>query len=205
MLDRNWEQLYYRETDRAKRKLLLDQAISEEGMTPENELRLHLYNSRYGDSEAAGREVDIFIRGFMTLEYLKSGSKFFMSKRKVNKEMASVRSDWQFDKAAEYGAAGQDILYKELCNLVLLYIQICRRDKAYGSILFGLGQVKEGTLTRRVSDDIFRIACELPRLMDRQDELDIFTRAATRTFCEQFPEESDSFYRRMRELDESRN
>ena len=66
-----WVQDYYNETDRPKRKEILEKAIAEEGMTPENELRKYLYDARYGDSEEAGREVDYFIRGWMTLEYMK--------------------------------------------------------------------------------------------------------------------------------------
>ena len=132
-MEKEWVRNYYRETDRKRRKQILDSAIAEEGMTPENELRLFLYDSRYGDSEKAGQEVDYFIRGWMTLEYMKSTSKFFLTKRRVSRDIASVRADWQFDKAAEYGDSGSVILYNELCNLTRLYIQICRRDKTYGS------------------------------------------------------------------------
>ncbi|MBR0397405.1 MAG: hypothetical protein IJI10_03960 [Eubacterium sp.] len=194
-----WVQDYYNETDRPKRKEILEKAIAEEGMTPENELRKYLYDARYGDSEEAGREVDYFIRGWMTLEYMKATSKFFLTKRKINKEIATVREDWQFAKVAEYGQAGADILYDELCNLTRLYLQICRRDKAYGSFIFGLGRVKDSTLSKRVSDDIYRMAYELPHAMDLVEEFAPFTKAATRIFCQEFPHESGKFYGRMKE------
>lgn len=199
MLEKEWVRNYYDETDRPKRKTILDKGIEEDGMTPENELRLHLYEARYGDSETAGREVDYFIRGWMTLEYLKSTSKFFLTKRKVSKEIATVREDWQFAKAAEYGEAGAEILYRELCNLARLYIQICRRDKAYGSFLFGIGRVKDSTLSKRVFDDIYRMAYELPHNMELVEEFAPFTKAATLTFCQEFPEETDRFYAKLKE------
>lgn len=198
-MEKEWVRNYYRETDRKRRKQILDSAIAEEGMTPENELRLFLYDSRYGDSEKAGQEVDYFIRGWMTLEYMKSTSKFFLTKRRVSRDIASVRADWQFDKAAEYGESGSVILYNELCNLTRLYIQICRRDKTYGSFILGLGRVKDSTLTGRITDDIIKMAYELPKTLNMEEDFSIFTKAATYIFCQEFPEESDPFYRRLKE------
>ena len=38
---------YYRETDPAKRKELLEQAIAEEGATEENQARREIWDARY--------------------------------------------------------------------------------------------------------------------------------------------------------------
>ena len=93
ILEKQWEREYYRETKREKRKAILDAAIVEEGMSPENELRSKLLESRYGKKLEKGQSVDYFIRGWMTLQFLANARKSFGFKRKVRKELVSVKSD----------------------------------------------------------------------------------------------------------------
>ena len=194
ILEKQWEREYYRELKRDKRKAILEAAIAEEGMSPENELRTKLLESRYGRQLEKGQSVDYFIRGWMTLRFLLNSSKSFMFKKKARKELDNVKKDWKFDLAAEYGEAGQKVLYQELCNLTRVYLDLCQKDRNYGSILFGLGRVKEETLMSKIGRDIYSVAYEIPQLIGAEEELKLFTDAATRTLTEVFPEISDDFY-----------
>ncbi len=194
ILEKQWEREYYRETKREKRKAILDAAIVEEGMSPENELRSKLLESRYGKKLEKGQSVDYFIRGWMTLQFLGTARKSFGFKRKVRKELASVKSDWQFELAAAYGETGQKVLYQEFCQLTRVYLELCQKDRNYGAILFGVGRIKEETMVNKIGKDIYTIAYEIPREIEAEEELRLFTEAASRTLTESFPEIADDFY-----------
>ena len=183
ILEKQWEREYYRETKREKRKAILDAAIVEEGMSPENELRSKLLESRYGKKLEKGQSVDYFIRGWMTLQFLANARKSFGFKRKVRKELASVKSDWQFELAAAYGETGQKVLYQEFCQLTRVYLELCQKDRNYGAILIN-----------KIGKDIYTIAYEIPREIEAEEELRLFTEAASRTLTESFPEIADDFY-----------
>ncbi|MBQ9061230.1 MAG: hypothetical protein IJ121_00175 [Eubacterium sp.] len=194
ILEKQWERDYYRELKREKRKAILDAAILEEGMSPENELRAKLLESRYGKKLEKGQSVDYFIRGWMTLQFLANARKSFGFKRKARKELASVKADWQFDLAAEYGETGQKVLYQEFCQLTRVYLDLCQRDRNYGAILFGVGRIKEETLQNKIGRDIYTISYEIPQEIGAVEELKLFTDAAARTLTDVFPEIADDFY-----------
>ena len=194
ILEKQWERDYYRELKREKRKAILDAAILEEGMSPENELRVKLLESRYGKKLEKGQSVDYFIRGWMTLQFLANARKSFGFKRKVRRELASVKADWQLDLAAEYGEAGQKVLYQEFCQLTRVYLDLCQRDRNYGALLFGVGRIKEETLQSKIGRDIYTIAYEIPQEIDAVEDLKLFTDAAARTLTDVFPEIADGFY-----------
>ena len=58
------EKQYYQETDKEKRKKILEAAIEAEGMNPEDELRLELWERRYGRREKEPEGIDRYIRGW---------------------------------------------------------------------------------------------------------------------------------------------
>ncbi|MBQ2626953.1 MAG: hypothetical protein IJG17_04150 [Eubacterium sp.] len=194
IVEKQWEREYYRELKREKRKSILDAAILEEGMSPENELRSRLLEVRYGKKLEKGQSVDYFIRGWMTLRFLANSSKSLFFKRKNKRELESLRADWQFDLAAEYGETGQKVLYQEFCQLTRVYLDLCQKDKNYGSILFGIGHIKEDSLMGKIGRDIYTVAYEVPQEYGVAEELRLFTDAASRTLTDVFPEITDDFY-----------
>ncbi len=199
--EKAWEAAYYRETSRPKRKELLDNAIEEEGMTPANELRVKLYEARYGDSEERGQEVDYFIRGWMSLEYVKTTSRHWKNKKKASRQIHDITTDWQFDLVEEYGEVGRQIIYKEFCNLTRLYISLCEHDHTYGSVVFGIGRMGENSVINKIANDVFKVAYLAPDVLGIKEELSSFTKAASYIFCQMYPEETDTFYRRVMEFD----
>lgn len=192
MIEKPWEIEYYHELLAAKRQKLLEQAIATEGLSPENELRKKLLEARYGKSLERGRRVDYFIRGWVTFSML-PGTISVRNKKKREKELASVMSDWQFDLANQYGETGKRVLYQEFCNLTLVYIDLCRRDKTYGSVLLGIGRISEDSMVTKIARDIFKVAYEVPKQLEVAEQLRSFTNAATAMVCEKFPEIEEEF------------
>ena len=187
---------YYKETDWKKRGQLLEELIREEGMTEENALRRKIYDGRYGTGRKRGK-ADLFMRGWMSLDYLQSGGGFFRTDRMIRKEMAGIRKDWQLSAAEEYGRIGEELLQEEFRNLTHLCIEISRKSRMGGSNHFGAGSGDHRPLGQAMEDEICRLAYEVPKLLGAEEELVLFTRAASREFCEQFPERTDGFYRRV--------
>ena len=194
LLEKQWEREYYKELKREKRKEILEAAIAEEGMSPENELRTKLLELRYGKKIDRSNSIDYFIRGWMTLRFLSTNSGTLFFKKKAKRELGNVRKDWQFDLAEEYGETGQKVLYQELCNMTRVYLDLCQKDRNYGSILFGIGKIKEESLVNKIAKDIYTIAYEIPQMAGLEEELKLFTDAATRTLTDMFPEITDDFY-----------
>ncbi|MEE8836240.1 MAG: DUF6553 family protein [Eubacteriales bacterium] len=195
-----WVVQYMYELDRKKRKELLDRAIELEGETPENELRRKLYDARY--DEIDGQNVDYFIRGWMGLFYLKGTTPNVFTKRKISKTRREIFSDWKMQLMEEYGDVGRDVMYEEFFNTTKLYIDLCKRDKGYNSVLLGLGKIKEDTLTGKIANDIFDIAWQVPRDTGMAEELEVFTRAATDAFCSEFDSDRDLLMNQVRKLEE---
>ena len=69
MEERLWVEEYKKEFDKKRRKEILDAAIESEGLSPENELRLKLYEARY-ISAKGDVEVDTFMRGWMNMYFM---------------------------------------------------------------------------------------------------------------------------------------
>ena len=181
-----WVQQFKREMDRGKRREILEKAIASEGMSPENELRKKLLDARYTSQNDA--PVDFFIRGWMTMSFLNNSGHALFGKRKAQKELDSIRKDWKFSLAEEYGETGRQVLQDELYNMCRLYISLCQSDKQYGSFILGLGRVSNESLMNKISRDLFQVAYAIPEDLGVAEEFSIFTHAATDAFRDYFPE-----------------
>ena len=190
-----WVEKYMNELSRKKRRQLLEEALVDEGMSPENELRKKLCEARFGINEKA--ETDLFIRGWMTLYNLQNAPRGVFGKKRIQKDLAAIRADWKYDLAATYGSIGDEILYQELYHMILVYIQLCMTDRNYSSLLLGMGRMQEGTLIVKISGDLYRTAWEIPAKLNCYDDFALVRRAAEEAFCQRFPDDDDALRRRI--------
>ncbi|MEE0955486.1 MAG: DUF6553 family protein [Eubacterium sp.] len=190
MEEQAWVYSYIRETDREKRRQILEEAIAAEGLSPENELRRKLLDSRYQKKNQA--DVDTFIRGFMNLRFLENASKGFFAKGKIKKTMQLIREDWCMDLAHSYGEAGDRILCQELCNMTRLYFRLCEEDRNYNAVLLGFGHISDESRTAKIAKEIYDLAYVIPETAGLTEELKLFTKAAEDTFRQVYPD-SQSF------------
>ena len=184
MAEKLWVSQYMREQEKDRRREILEQAIAEEGMLPDNELREKLWKARY--RKQGGREVDTFVRGLMNLMYIDNVGQGFFARKRVEQEKQKILEDWQMALAAQYGETGKQVLYEELFNTVRLFMLLCEDDKTYGSVLLGLGHMNKEKLTAKIARDVFRMAYEIPRRHGISKEVAVFTKAATDAYCEMY-------------------
>lgn len=183
------EKLYYQEIDKDKRKALLDSAIAEDGMNPEYELRKELWERRYGRREKEPEGIDYYIRGWMSVMYLKQSATSFFGKRSALKEIQKAKEDWNLDFLREQGELGEKLLYQELFNMVKLYIYLCANDKNYKSTLFGLMQIDQKKLIEKMANDIYESSRTIPQILGMEEELQVLRKAAEDAFCDVYPGE----------------
>lgn len=188
-MEQTVEKLYYQEIDKDKRKALLDGAIAKEGINPEYELRQVLWERRYGRREKEPEGVDYYIRGWMTLMYLKQSATSVLGKRSALREIQKAKKDWNMKFLRDQGELGERLLYQELYNMVKLYIHLCGNDKNYRSSLFGLMQIDQKKLTEKIAFDVHESTRTIPQILGVEEELQDLQRAAADAFCDVFPGE----------------
>ena len=183
-----WTFEYRRETDRARRRDILERVRKEYPDDKGVEIRQRLWDARYDNKN--GYDVDYFIRGFINLQSLKRRVYLPGEKRRLRREIESIKKDWQFAECLSYGETGANALYDELFNMTLLYIELCRRDKTYNSVLWGLGHIAEDKQTQKVINEIKEIAEAIPAKVEAKEELEPFPKAAMDALRSAYPNEA---------------
>ena len=74
-----------------------------------------------------------------------------MGEKKRQREREKILKDWNFALAEQYGQEGQEALYQELHNMTELYLTICQDDKAYSSMILGLGKMNKNSLLSKMA------------------------------------------------------
>lgn len=183
-----WPEAYYRETDREKRRSLLEARLESGIPDKGDEIRLELWKRRYGTGDRLADGVDYFIRSWMRL-YLLSGNPGRPGGKRKKKELEQIRQDMGFFLAEEYGREGEEALYQEFCNGLRYYIQLCRKDKKYNSTVMGLVKLKPDRLAKKLGQEFLEVSVRLPEHFGMGQEFGLLKKACERVYREEFPGE----------------
>ena len=185
-----WPESFYGVKDPEKRKEALTARIAEGKEPEENQLRMELWERRYGGKEKNSGEIDYFIRAWMSLRYIYGNRKSFFYGRKMKRDLAQVRADLCLEWGEEPGSLKEQLLYDELFHMGNCYIDLCLSDKSYSSVLMGMGQMKDTTLHNKIGQEIRETLYELPREAKMEREFRVLTQAVTDCYNEKFPNSS---------------
>ncbi|MDO4307269.1 MAG: hypothetical protein Q4C77_10565 [Eubacteriales bacterium] len=182
---------YYRESDPLKRKALLDQAIAEGEDTKENEIRKELWEVRYHDAADTGdgARADGFMALWMTLEFNRDAEKKWFAIKRARKEIIKHLEKLQFRELSRKSELHRELLYRECCHLVKLYMDLCEKDKSYNNMLCGLVSISSEHAKEKLQKDIRHTAVQLPAAIQLTDELEMITKAAREMYELKFPGE----------------
>lgn len=180
------EEPFCRETERKKRRELLQLIVQDQGEDTLSTLRRAYMDRRY--SVQNGNDVDYFIRGWVELSAIRENGLFPGRKKAAAKRAKEALAWWHPELAAENGAAGELALFGELYNMTRLYIRLCGQDRTYGSVLWGFGHVSGEKLTSKIASEVRRLTCTLPEWLGMQEEFGLFSEAASLAFRDYFPE-----------------
>ena len=183
---------YYREKEPMERLKLLEQSIAAEEDPEGNKTRKELWEIRYSDkSEAGDTRADGYLGLWMTMEFNRnSGSRFFGT-RSAKKEIGKYLTKLKFQEIQEKGGLYEELLYRECCHMVLVYMDLCQTDKSYNTTLCGLIHIKEDSAKSKLQRDIRETAVDLPGTLGMESELGIITRAAREIYRQYYPNEGN--------------
>ena len=183
---------YYREKEPMERLKLLEQSIAAEEDPEGNKIRKELWEIRYSDkSEAGDTRADGYLGLWMTMEFNRnSGSRFFGT-RSAKKEIGKYLTKLKFQEIQEKGGLYEELLYRECCHMVLVYMDLCQTDKSYNTTLCGLIHIKEDSAKSKRQRDIRETAVDLPGTLGMESELGIITRAAREIYRQYYPNEGN--------------
>lgn len=180
---------YYRETDPAKRKELLDQAIAEEGATEENQARREIWDARYSMKSDLGGQADGYLKFWMTIEFNRTSANRWFGLRSARKGLTKEMNQVRFFELADRNDLYKELVYRECEHLVRMYMDLCQTDKSYTTALCGLMTIKKDDVKAKLQNDIFETAVKVPRELGMEEEMALLTRAARKVYEEYFPGE----------------
>ncbi len=168
---------YYNEYDPVKRKAILD-AIEPE---PDEEAALEaartLFGLRYRPNRKKNGYDDLFIRAFVDLRVVAfNEDDNILDKRKFSKQVKDAAHVLCLDRADEFP---REVLAGEMHQLVYLFVHSSLHDHHYGAILFGMGRLKDETLTGKVKSDLMGIRDGILHYVKEETAYDILQEALT--------------------------
>jgi hypothetical protein len=157
------ETLYYESVSIPEKAELLEQ-MKVKGENPDRiQIIDELYKHRYIKGGKGVENVDVAIRGWVNINFLADMAKGMFAKRKIPKKIEEILEDLGMNVCTKYGDLGKEIWKKELISVVSFYIHLCQTDKAYTSILFGIGHIKPEKLQRKICYDVVKTIHAIPR------------------------------------------
>lgn len=182
---------YYREHDPMKRKALLEEAIQSGEEAEENAVRKELWEIRYAGASELGPETraDGLLALWMLMEFNRDASKKLFGWKSARKDISKKLAELKFDELSKKSPLHKELLYRECCHMVRMYMEICEKDKSYSSLLFGIMSIGADKVVEKIKRDIRETAIELPPSIKMEEELKMITEAAKEVYEEIFPGE----------------
>ena len=178
---------YYREPDPKKRKALLDEAIASGEDKEANQIRKEIWEARY--SQNGSEMADGYLRFWMTMEFNKNAANKWFGVKGAYKDVMKELNSVKFLEIQEKSELHKELLYRECCHLVKLYMDLCKTDRSYNSMLCGIITIKEEDVKAKLQKDIYKTAVCLPKDLGMEKELALVTRAAREIYELYFPGE----------------
>ncbi len=140
---------YFNEFDPVTRKEILDNLQPEAGEEVLLEQVRTLFTIRYKPNKKGGYD-DKFIAYLMSFHYI--AEKRGQTERGRNRYGREIQKEMHalcLDRTDEFSPI---ILYKEIYQLIYLYISSCMEDHHFGSVLFGIGHMKEPKIVGKIQE-----------------------------------------------------
>lgn len=185
----NYVDIYYREFVPQKREKILEQLLAEND-SEENQIRKELFEKRYGEKSQRRDQdrADGFVKLWMNMKFSAENVTGWFGVRGMKKEITKQMSVLGIPQFMSRGELVQEMLYREYYHLTALYIDISMKDKNYTSAFMGMMPIKEENVYRKIAADVFKVAYDVPRRVDMEDELEMLSKAATEAFRNILPD-----------------
>lgn len=188
-----WPARYYEEFDATKRRQLLEQAIAAgEGDAAENDLRLRLWEARYGQSRKNAPPADRCIALWLALDRWRKLGLRPRQARAAEKELRELAG--LLMPGQTLTGPGRALLHSELVHAVRLYLNTCI-ESSYGTVLMGLVRMKSDQLIEKAAAEVAEVTTLVPRWAGVEQQLEPLAPAAREAFAQVFPEGNEALER----------
>lgn len=181
-IENEWSRQFYSEINPEKRQTILNEHMSNP-KTEEDILREELWIARYGRRKPRN---DAFVGYIMNLKYISESDSVDIGgkKKKLAVEIIHGLRLYEYEKRP---ASQQEIIYQELKNVWLRYIDISANGRGFTSVLFGMGQLSDESVAKKIADQISAVAYAAPHLLRMDREFSVLQKAAAEVFREIYP------------------
>ena len=186
-----WREAFYQELDAVKRQQMLKEReevrnIGENAdrTTAENRFMEKLWIARYGKRRP---KKDAFVGSLMDLKYIAEGGSVDLGGQKRKLAIEIITKLCLFD-AEKRNVWEQELLLQELKNAFLKLIDVSRKGRGFTSIVFGMGQLSEESVAKKIADQISMIAFAAPHMLHMDKEFELLQKAALAAFRQEYPQ-----------------
>ena len=178
----DWTVDYYMELDPEKRQIIYNDQIAD-SQTEADVYRQKLWVARYGKRRPKN---DAFIGYLMNLKYIAESGSVDLGgqKKKLAAEVIHGLDLYEIEKQSEEHKA---ILYAELKNTCLKYIDISAKGRGFTSVLFGMGQLDDESVAKKIADQLSTVVYTAPHIIHMDKEFAFLQKAAVEAFRSVYP------------------
>lgn len=177
-----WIDEFYKEINPKKRQEIFISNYSEP-KTEADKFREELWVARYGKRKPRN---DAFVAHIMSLKYISESDSVDIGgkKKKLAYEIIHGLHIYEYEKNSE---EKKEIIYRELKNVWHRYIAVSANGRGFTSVIFGMGQLSDESVAKKIADQISAIAYKAPHQLRMDKEFSIVQRAAADAFREIYP------------------
>ena len=147
------------------------------------ELRECLWIARYGKRKP---KKDLFIGYLMEMKYISESGSTDVGGAK-RKQLCKIINNLCIDNYEILSEEQRGILKNELKNTFKKFIQVSRGGRGFTSAVFGLGQLSDEGIAKKIAEQISNIAFLTPHMFRMDKEFKILQAAALEAYSEEYP------------------
>ncbi|MDO5590238.1 MAG: hypothetical protein Q4F98_04160 [Lachnospiraceae bacterium] len=212
-MDNTWVAQFYEETDPVKRMEMLEaygddvaaaeaggaevsedktgaEKVSEEVNAAEvaaeakrNAYRKELWVARYGKRRP---RKDEFVGGFVELKGIAEATTIDIGGMR-RKQAAKILSTLGLSAVRLEDELYKEVLLAELQNAFKRYFEVSRGGRGFTSLVFGMGQLSDEGVVKKLAEQISIIAFKAPRMLHMEKEFTLLKEAALQVYREEYP------------------
>lgn len=178
----DWVSLYYAEMNPEKRQEILNKCFSNP-KTEDDLFREKLWVARYGKRKPRS---DAFVGYIMNLKFISESGNTDIGGKKKKLAVETIHGLYLYEYEKR-SIAEQDIIFRELKNACLKFIDISANGRGFTSVLFGMGQLSDESVAKKIADQLSAVAYTAPHLLHMDKEFSVLQKAVTEAFREVYP------------------
>lgn len=178
----DWVSKYYTETNPEKRQTILTENFSNP-KTETDLFREKLWVARYGKRKPRN---DAFVGYMMNLKYISESGNVDIGGKKKKLAVETIHGLYlyEFEKRS---IKEQNTIFLEIKNTCLKFIDISANGRGFTSVLFGMGQLSDESVAKKIADQLSAVAYTAPHLLHMDKEFSVLQKAVTEAFREVYP------------------